>query len=87
LEYQTWGQTYKLTADRVEEVITLAHRSGVLPVVEADAFPARDTAEVVDEPKEDAADNQGDLQERSDQLDLAIDADKEDVGQECEDCS
>ena len=63
----------------------MTHRSRVLPVVEPNPLLARYTAEIIDEPKDDAAEDQSDLEKGGDQLDLAVDADKEDVGQERED--
>lgn len=64
----------------------MTHRPGVLPVVEPNPLLARYTAEIIDEPKDDAAEDESDLQESSDQLDLAVNTDEEDVGQERQDC-
>ena len=57
-----------------------AKRSGVLPVSEANTFCTVNTSEIVNETKQDETDNQGDLQERRDQLDFSVDPDEEQIG-------
>ena len=57
-----------------------AKRSGVLPVSEANTFCTVNTSEIVNETKQDETDNQGDLQERRDQLDFSVDSDEEQIG-------
>jgi hypothetical protein len=75
-----------LTSGSTEVIVPLTHRSRVLPVVEPNPLLARYTAEIIDEPKDDAAEDQSDFEKGGDQLDLAVDADEEDVGQEGQDC-
>jgi hypothetical protein len=78
--------THKATRGSPNVLVPLAERSWVPPVVKPEPLLPVDPSEIVNKTKQDEADDQGDLEHRTGQLDLAKDPDKEDVGRKRDDC-
>jgi hypothetical protein len=77
--------TYEATGGCAHVLVTLAKCPRVLPVPKADSVLAGDATEIVDETKQDKAEDERHLEHGAGQFDLAVDANEEQVGSEGDD--